>query len=88
MALYVRPETEAAIRERVDRGEYEDADAVVRAALRVLALHELRVLVAESEASYERGDYVELTPEVWDEIERQVEEKVRTGAPIQPHVCP
>ena len=64
MVLQVRPETEAAIRERVERGEYDDADSVVQAALRVPALQEIRALVAESEAQCERGEFVELAPEV------------------------
>ena len=88
MALDIRPETEAAIQERIESGQYRDADEVIRSALKLLDDHEFRALVAESRAQFERGEYVELTPAVWDEIERAAEEKARTGAPIQRHVCP
>ena len=88
MVIHVQPETEAVIREKVERGEYEDADAVIRAALKQLAVQEIRVLIAESQAQYERGEYVELTSEVWAEIEREADEMVRTGASVQPHVLP
>jgi Arc/MetJ-type ribon-helix-helix transcriptional regulator len=88
MVPHVQPETVAAIRERVERGEYEDADAVVRAALEALALDELRALLAESDAQYERGEYDVLSPELMDRIEQEADELARSGAPLRPHVCP
>ncbi len=88
MVIQVQPDTETAVRERVERGEYEDADAVIRTALHLLDLHQLRGLIDESSAQFARGEYVILTPEVMDEIEREADVLARSGAPLRPHVLP
>ncbi len=88
MVIHVQPETEAAIRERVESGRYENVDAVVRAALHVLHNAEVRALIEEGRASLERGEGVELTPEVWDEIEREADEMIRRGEQPAWHVRP
>jgi len=88
MVIHVQPETEAAIREKVVRGEYEDADALIRAALKVLALHEIRALLAGSDAQYERGEHEVLTPVLMDRIEREADGLARSDAPLRPHGCP
>ena len=93
MVIHVTPEIEADFRQRVESGQYADETAVVRTALRMLdareqRLDEIRASLAEAAASFERGDGIELTPELMDEIEREVEERVRRGDMPNPDVCP
>jgi putative addiction module CopG family antidote len=93
MLITVPADLEETIREKVESGEYDDPSAVIRAAMRLLErrdqkLQELRALVAEAQASIERGDGRELTPELWEEIERDVDEAIQLGLRPSPHVCP
>jgi hypothetical protein len=48
----------------------------------------LRASVAAGLAAIERGEGSELTPELWAEIDRDVDEKIRRGLPLNPDVCP
>lgn len=93
MVIHVTPEIEADIRQRVERGEYADESDVVRTAPRTLEArerrtHVIRESIAEGLAAVERGDGIELTPEAMDEIEREAEEHVRLGLPVELDVCP
>lgn len=88
MAIDLRPDIESAIMEKVDSGSYPDADAVVRAAMRLLEEEEFRARIADAVASLDRGEGVELTPQVWDEIEREADEMLRRGEQPARHVCP
>jgi len=45
----------------------------------------LRALVREG---FESGDERELTPELWDELEREADEADRRRDPLDPNVCP
>ncbi len=93
MVIQVSPDLEARIREKVESGEYADSSAVIRAAMRLLdkrdrELRELRVSIAEAQAAIARGEGIELTPEVWDEIEREAHERFLMGCQPKPDVCP
>jgi putative addiction module CopG family antidote len=93
MVIHVPADIEASIRERVESGEYPDETEVIRTALRALTareqrLEEIRASIREGIASIERGEGIELTPELMDEIEREVEERVRRGDMPKPDVCP
>ncbi len=93
MPIHVSPDLEERIREKVESGQYDDPSDVIRAAMRLLdtrdrKLQELRALVAEGLAAAERGEAHELTPELWEEIEREADEMIRLGIPPDPHVCP
>ncbi|MCC6756168.1 MAG: type II toxin-antitoxin system ParD family antitoxin [Solirubrobacterales bacterium] len=93
MALRVPADLEERIRQKVESGEYDDAVEVIRAAMRLLdrrdaQLQELRASIAEGLAAIERGEGVELTPEVMDEIEREADERLRLGLSPKPDVCP
>jgi putative addiction module CopG family antidote len=84
MVIHVTPEIEADIWQRVESGEYADESELLRTALRMLnvrerRLQEIRASLAEGIASIERGEGIELTAELMDEIEREVEERVRRG---------
>lgn len=93
MPIMVPPDVEEQIREKVSSGEYDDPSAVIRAAIRLLnhrdrQLSELRASVAGGLASIERGEGIELTPEVWEEIEREAHERYLLGCQPKLDVCP
>lgn len=93
MTMRVPADLEETIRQKVESGQYDDPSAVMRAAIRLLdkrdlRLQELRESIAEGLAAIERGEGIELTPEVWDEIEREADEMIRLGIPPHPDVCP
>jgi putative addiction module CopG family antidote len=91
--ILVPADLEESIRQKVANGDYDDPSEVIRAAMSLLErrdqrLAEVRALVAEGLASVERGEVRELTPELWDELEREAEEQIRRGVPPHPDVCP
>ena len=92
MSVTLTPELEAMIRERVDSGRYDDAIAVVEEAMRRLEEHErlehLRALLEVGRQAELRGDLVKFTPELFEEIDRQVEEMFLRGEMPDPDVCP
>ena len=93
MVIRVTPEIEADIRQRVESGEYADESEVLQTALRMLdarerRLQEIRASLKEAVASIERGEGIEWTPELMDEIEREVDERVRRCEMPKADVCP
>ena len=92
MVVTLSPDLEAAIRRRVDAGLYEDAEAVVREALRVLQMYErieaLRASLVEGNERIERGEGIPWTPELMDSLGREAAELVRRGHRPSPDVCP
>lgn len=91
MSVTLTPEIEARIQPWIETGRYPDADAVVAKALEALEAQEraqflkLRELVR---AGFESGPAVELTDEIWDEMEREVDEAYLRGDVPPAHVCP
>jgi antitoxin ParD1/3/4 len=92
MNVSLTPQLEAMIRERVDSGRYSNASEVVREALRLLEerkqLEHLRSLIAVGSEQAERGELIEWTPELMDEIDRRAEERFLRGEEPDPDVCP
>ena len=76
MNVSLTPQLEQMIREKVESGLYTSASEVVREALRLLNENEQRLkiramrdaAIAEGYASLDRGEGIELTREVWDQI--------------------
>ena len=90
--MQVPPDVEASIRQMVERGRYNETTEVIRTAVRWLdvrdrRLERLRASVDEGFAAIDRGEGVELTPELMDEIEREAEERARRGEQPNPDVC-
>jgi putative addiction module CopG family antidote len=91
MTVTLTPEVEAQVQSLIESGRNPDADAVLSDALRLLKEREqerflrLRELVR---AGFESGDAVELTPALWDELEREAEEAFQRGEKPDPDVCP
>jgi antitoxin ParD1/3/4 len=92
MNVSLTPELEAMIQQQVDSGRYNDASEVVREALRLLDEHQrlqhLRSLVLIGLEQAQRGELVEFTPELMEEIDRRVEERFLRGEEPDPDVCP
>ena len=93
MTVTFPPDLEERIRQKVESGRYPDATEVIRVALHLLDLREQRQQalgesIAEGFAAIERGEGVELTPELMNEIEREAEELVKLGHTPNPDVCP
>ena len=94
------PSVEERIRRHVDSGKYTDAVHVVAEALDAMDLVErrraeeeekierLRVLIAEGDEDFERGDFVEWTPTLMSEILAEALEANRRGEPVDDHVKP
>lgn len=82
MSVTLTTRTEEEIRSWIESGRYPDADALIHTALQALKdqeeakLLKLRELVR---AGFESGDAVELTDELWAEIERRSEERFLRG---------
>jgi antitoxin ParD1/3/4 len=92
MNVSLTPELEAMIRQQVDSGRYNNASEVVREALRLLEEHQrvqhLRSLLAVGLEQAQRGELVEFTPELLEDIDRRAEEWFRRGIEPDPDVCP
>jgi antitoxin ParD1/3/4 len=92
MNVSLTPQLEAMIRQRVASGRYNNASEVVREALRLLEerdrLEHLRSLIAVGVAEAERGELIDFTPELMDEIARRAKERIRRGEAPDPDVCP
>jgi antitoxin ParD1/3/4 len=66
MNIYLGKHFEEFIRKQVESGRYANASEVVREALRRAEIYEiklerLRAMVAEADADFERGEYIEVT---------------------------
>jgi antitoxin ParD1/3/4 len=93
MTMRFPADVEASIRQKVESGRFGTETDVVRAALQLLdareqRLHQLRASIAEGFAAIERGEGIELTPEVMEEIDREADEMVRLGQEPDPDVRP
>jgi antitoxin ParD1/3/4 len=92
MNITLSPELESMIREKVEAGEYHDASEVISQAMRALAKYEnalrykqmLEVALAEAAASLDRGEGVELTDELWDQLMAEGDARAARGEPIDP----
>jgi putative addiction module CopG family antidote len=85
------PQLAALIRQNVESGGYLDADEVIREALRLLDEHDRKRLRAELQIGFdqiERGELVDFTPELLDQLVRESEENARNGKPIKDAVKP
>lgn len=93
MSVTLSPHIEAAIRQKVERGLYASLEEAVEAAFRLLDEHErrarLKAAISVGDDQIARGEGVELTPALWDEIERDADEAERLELPLNPDVvCP
>jgi putative addiction module CopG family antidote len=91
MGVTLPPHTEKQIQDWIDTGHYPDAAAVIDKALQALEAQEQAKLLRLRElvhAGFESGPAVELTDELWEEMEREVDAAYERGEKPPPHVCP
>jgi putative addiction module CopG family antidote len=92
MRIQLSPEAEALVRQLIERGDYDDPEAVVEEALRVLMerdkLERLKELIAVGTEQAARGQVVPWTPDSLDRLKREAAEDVRLGRPIKDEVIP
>lgn len=91
MNVSLTPELEKFVRDEVECGLYNNASEVVRDALRCWYETKrkerhamLMAALDEGIASLDRGEGVELTDELWDQIMAEGDELARRGAPVDP----
>jgi Arc/MetJ-type ribon-helix-helix transcriptional regulator len=81
MAIQVSPKAEALIRERVERGDYDDPETVVDEALGALLertqLARLKAAIAIGDEQAARGQVVLWTPDFLDRLKREAADHVR-----------
>ena len=77
---------------QVSSGRYTTASDVVRAALRLLEREEqlnwLRGKIAEADAQYRAGKVVEDSEQFWEDLNREVDERMARNEKPSPDVCP
>lgn len=92
MSVQIAPDVEAMIRKKVDAGQYDDADEVLREALRALderdRLRQLRASLIHAKEQVERGEFVEWSPSFVDEVSREADELIARGHQPKPDVRP
>ena len=84
---------ETSIRQDVERGHFPDAGEVVREAMRLLEeqerqLDELRAKLQVGLDELDRGEGIEWTPALREQIRREADEMYRRGELPDPDVCP
>ena len=93
MVIDLTPETVALIEGKIARGRYDSADAAITAALRLLDARDrhhdwLRGKMADAAGQVARGDVIEFTDALLDDLDREIDERVRRGDVPNPDVCP
>ena len=93
MAKVLDPQLEAMLQEKVDAGLYSDTDEALEAAVRLLDERDrrrqwLRAELAIAEEQIERGELIDYTPELLEQITRESEDSARRGKPIRDAVKP
>lgn len=86
---------EAYIRQMVEEGYYSNATELIRDAVRRLREankieydNPMYAAVAIGEEQYARGQYKKYTPELFEEIQRNADKKLKQGKKPKPEVIP
>lgn len=84
--------TEEEIRYLIESGGYKDANEFVietvhRLAEQERALADLRAKIQVGIDQADRGELIEYTPELMDQIMERAKARARSGAPLNPDVC-
>ena len=84
---------EARVRDKVARGEFSDAHAVIREAMRLLdererQLASLRGMLQTGLSQLDQGEGVPFTPELVAQMRRDAEERFRRGERADPEAVP
>lgn len=91
MSIAIKPELEAKILRLVERGVYPDSNAVLDAAIASLEdarLADLRAKLQIGIDQLERGETVEWTARLMDELFENARQRAARGEMPHPDVCP
>lgn len=93
MAIRLPADVEAGIRQKVESGHFSDAAEVVREAMRLLddqerQLASLREKLQIGLDQLDRGEGVEWTPELMEQLSQEADEMHRRGERPDPDVRP
>lgn len=88
MTVTLTPQLEAFVRQKVDGGSYRTADEVIAEALSLLDERDRRRRLVAALDAGAQGEGIPFTTELLDEIDREVDERVRRGDTPSPDVRP
>lgn len=93
MTMQLPADVEARVREKVARGEFSDADAVIREAMKLLdererQLAQLRDMLQIGVNQLDQGEGVPFTPDLVTQMRRDAEERFQRGERANPDVGP
>lgn len=93
MPVQLPADVEASIRQKVESGHFPDAGEVVREAMRLLdeqerQFNELRAKLQVGLDELDRGEGVEWTPALMEQLRQEADEMYRRGTRPDPDVCP
>src|SRR5688500_10197373 len=93
MTIQLAADVEASILQKVERGDFPDPNEVIREAMRLLDEQErqlaaLRAKLQVGIDQLDRGEWVEWTPELMDELWQEAVEMHRRGEKPHADVCP
>jgi antitoxin ParD1/3/4 len=88
MSVTLTPKLEDFIREKVDSGQYPNADAVVLEALRLLDERDRRQRLLNALEEGRKGEGIPFTPQLMEEIRREAKRMIKEDIQPDPDVCP
>lgn len=93
MSVSLTAQLEEQILQKVESGLYASASDVVREALQLLDTRDrdyawLRQKMTDAEEQVRRGEVVKMTDTFWDDLDREVDERIARGHVPSPYVCP
>lgn len=90
MNIYLGEHYEEFLKKKVAEGRFTSVSEVIRDALRIYERRDydeyVHRLVAEAIDDVNNGRVYEVTPEFWEQLERDADEDDRNGVPIPEHV--
>ncbi|HEY7030799.1 MAG TPA: type II toxin-antitoxin system ParD family antitoxin [Thermomicrobiales bacterium] len=92
MNVTLTPEAEALVRRQIEAGRFQTADEVIEEALGVLdereRMEQLRAKLQVGIDQADRGELVDWTPELREQIRQSARRRVKLGEKPDPDVCP
>jgi len=88
MTVTLTPQLEALVRQKVAGGSYRTADEVIAEALTLLDERDRRQRLLAALAEGEQGEGIPFTSALLEEIDREVDERIRRGDTPGPDVRP
>ena len=93
MSIRLPADVEERTLQMVESGQFRGAEEALRTAVQLLGDYEqrlqwLRAAVAAADEQIARGEGIPYTPELLEEIDREVDERFRRGEQPRPDGCP